>query len=83
MEKGKVMSVRPYAGVLATFHDMPTRPMTKLGRSVATAATLRMEEVFMWVVFAAGYKVLKVVPARSPLYTRYSSCRDCQQMLLE
>ena len=75
MEKGKVMSVRPFAGTLSTSHDMPTRPTTKLGRSAAAAATLRMKEFFMWVVFAAGYKVLKVVPARSSLYTRHSSCR--------
>jgi hypothetical protein len=51
MDMGKVMSVRPFWGTLATFHDMPTRPMTKLGSSAAAAVTLRMEEFFMWVVF--------------------------------
>ena len=41
MKMGKVMSVRPSWGTLGTFHDMPTRPMTKLGRSAATAMTRR------------------------------------------
>jgi hypothetical protein len=48
MEMGKVMSVRPFWGTLATFHDMPMRPMTKLGKNAAAAVTLRMEEFFMF-----------------------------------
>jgi len=43
MEMGKVMSVRPFWGTLVTFHDMPTRPMANLGRSVAAAMTQRGE----------------------------------------
>lgn len=35
MENGNVISVRPDAGTLVTFHDMPTSPMAKVGRSAA------------------------------------------------
>ena len=49
MEIGKIMSVKPFWGTLAMFHDMPTSPMAKVGRSAAAAMTRRKGEFFMWI----------------------------------
>ena len=64
MEKGKVISVRPFGGIQVTFHDIPTRPMTKLGRSATAAVTLSFEDgrilhVCSFCARSAGYEVMK------------------------
>lgn len=43
MENGNVISLRPELGTLVTFHDMPTRPMTKVGRRTAAEVMSRRE----------------------------------------
>jgi len=50
MENGNVISVRPDEGTLVTLHDMPTRPMAKVGRSATAEATSRREffDMFVW-----------------------------------
>ena len=65
MEIGKVMSVKPFLGTLATFHDMPTSPMAKLGRSAA-AAVRRRGEFFMWMVCTVSASGIEVISSKLP-----------------
>jgi hypothetical protein len=51
MRNGNVISVRPDAGTLVTLHDMPTRPMAKVGRSAAAEVMSRREFFDMWIMF--------------------------------